>query len=277
MAIGDKAAMLRGPLFMGSRSEDVKRVQQSLNDRAKSMLISNVFPLNPDGAFGLKTDKAVRAFQTAQKLAVDGIVGQKTAGGLGFTNFVQAPRPISQPPVRPPGVAPLMPQNGQSKPSRPQDSPLLKIAQILHNIYSALANEVGSYLLKIGDAIDVNIQRYVNRWIQMVKNITNSVYGALIGMGENIQAAGPFIRNSSRQVADELRALIQGVCGESMILRAVLGPSESRMCNSILNIGEGANKVCSGVGGSVEDFANAGRSVVYSLLGTLGAIVKQYA
>jgi hypothetical protein len=152
-----------------------------------------------------------------------------------------------------------------------------RIAQELRNLYTILANEVAGYLRKIAVAIDVGIENYVRRWTQMVKNITNSVYGTLIGLSENLPAAGQFIRSSSRQVAEEMHALVQGVCGESMILRAVLAPSETRMCNSIINIGDKADRVCSGVGGSIEDFANSGRSLVYGLLGTLGAIVKEYA
>jgi peptidoglycan hydrolase-like protein with peptidoglycan-binding domain len=42
-----------------------------------------------DGQFGLKTESAVRGYQTQQGLAVDGIVGDRTwwvpAGGAGAT------------------------------------------------------------------------------------------------------------------------------------------------------------------------------------------------
>jgi Putative peptidoglycan binding domain len=268
---------LRGPLFLGSNSDDVKRMQQSLNERSRTILTANVFPLSADGAFGMKTDKGVRAFQSFQKLAVDGIVGKKTSAALGFSNFIEAPRPAYVPPMRPPGVDPIMPQNGQAGPARPQDSPLHQIAHELGKIYSILANEVANYFRKIGNLIDINIERYVNRWIHMVKNISGSVYTNLINLGNNIQAAGQFIRNSSRQIAEEMRALVQGACGESVILTAVLGPSEARMYSSIINIGNGAERVCSGAGGTVTDFANSGLSLVYGLLGTLGAIVKEYA
>ena len=61
-------------LSQGSSGEQVKTVQRIL-----SAMGYDLGTLNPyDGNFGNKTDAAVRAFQTASGLTVDGVVGQKT-------------------------------------------------------------------------------------------------------------------------------------------------------------------------------------------------------
>lgn len=52
-------------LLKGSRGDDVKRVQHILN-------------ITADGVFGPQTDGAVRSFQIAHGLTVDGVVGVKT-------------------------------------------------------------------------------------------------------------------------------------------------------------------------------------------------------
>lgn len=57
-------------LKRGCRGEDVKTLQRALN-------------LLDDGIFGVLTDEAVREFQKANKLSVDGIVGSKTWAALG--------------------------------------------------------------------------------------------------------------------------------------------------------------------------------------------------
>lgn len=44
---------------------------------------SKVYPLNPDGIFGIKTENATRDFQTAFHLSVDGIIGPQTWHALG--------------------------------------------------------------------------------------------------------------------------------------------------------------------------------------------------
>lgn len=56
----------------GSRGEDVKTLQTKLN-------------LMADGIFGKLTDEAVREFQKANGLTVDGIVGPKTWAALGVS------------------------------------------------------------------------------------------------------------------------------------------------------------------------------------------------
>lgn len=57
---------------LGSRGEDVKILQQRLN-------------LIADGIFGVITDEAVRNFQKANGLTVDGIVGANTWAKLGIS------------------------------------------------------------------------------------------------------------------------------------------------------------------------------------------------
>ncbi len=64
----------------GSYCGEVKTVQRLLN--ALGYKGSNGKVLTVDGDFGTNTDYAVRAFQTAEKLAVDGIVGKDTWSAL---------------------------------------------------------------------------------------------------------------------------------------------------------------------------------------------------
>ena len=62
-------------LRRGSKGPDVVRLQQQL-------AASGFDPGGADGSFGAKTEAAVRAFQTARGLSVDGIVGPKTWAAL---------------------------------------------------------------------------------------------------------------------------------------------------------------------------------------------------
>jgi|SRR5271166_1616867 len=61
-------------LSQGASGQDVRAVQQGLNLRAPS----DSTPLVADGAFGPRTDAAVRNFQQANGLDADGIVGPLT-------------------------------------------------------------------------------------------------------------------------------------------------------------------------------------------------------
>ena len=63
----------------GSRGDDVKKLQELLNQ--------NGYSLDVDGSFGPKTREAVKDYQTKNSLKVDGIVGTNTWGALtGSTN-----------------------------------------------------------------------------------------------------------------------------------------------------------------------------------------------
>ena len=66
------------PLQIGSEDEQVKQLQRSLPTWTTPNLLS------ADGIFGSKTQAAVKAYQSAMELPVDGIVGQTTASALGL-------------------------------------------------------------------------------------------------------------------------------------------------------------------------------------------------
>ena len=71
MTTGALAKTKAGGLTYGDRGEDVQRVQQALE-------ILGYKPGKVDGTFGAYTENALRKFQKAHGLAVDGIAGTKT-------------------------------------------------------------------------------------------------------------------------------------------------------------------------------------------------------
>ncbi|MFT8318442.1 MAG: peptidoglycan-binding protein [Sporolactobacillus sp.] len=61
-----------GTLKEGSRGKEVERVQNALNRAAGRNLLA------VDGVYGLKTEAAVKSYQSRHRIAADGIVGPKT-------------------------------------------------------------------------------------------------------------------------------------------------------------------------------------------------------
>ena len=87
--------MTKPTLRKGDRGDEVKTLQEALN--------TNGYQLTVDGAFGSKTENAVKDFQSKHKLTADGIVGPKTWEAL---TADEAPDWIEDEPVDDPeGVA----------------------------------------------------------------------------------------------------------------------------------------------------------------------------
>lgn len=82
------AAPIIGPFRTGLRDAGVRVVQERLNEVARA----GAPRLVPDGAFGQKTDAAVREFQRSKGLKADGVVGPLTAKALGFTQYTSMQR-----------------------------------------------------------------------------------------------------------------------------------------------------------------------------------------
>jgi peptidoglycan hydrolase-like protein with peptidoglycan-binding domain len=81
-------APIMGPFRIGHRNDGVRVVQERLNELARA----GSPRLTADGAFGRKTDAAVRDFQKGRGLKVDGVVGPLTAKALGFTQYTSLQR-----------------------------------------------------------------------------------------------------------------------------------------------------------------------------------------
>ncbi len=108
-------------LQRGDRGSSVRKVQQAL-----IILGFPVPEVGANGIFGVETDLAVRSYQEARGLEVDGIIGSETIGSLDEEFFTSAPEssvlPITKPqvsevptplfpesPVRSPRASPVVP------------------------------------------------------------------------------------------------------------------------------------------------------------------------
>ena len=84
--------MKLGELDQGSRGQQVQMLQHLLNttDRLRP-------PLDLDGLFGPRTDRAVRRYQARHKLEIDGIVGPRTWLTLGARSAILPDAPVYVP------------------------------------------------------------------------------------------------------------------------------------------------------------------------------------
>ena len=83
------SSMISTTLKQGMQGENVRMLQQRLTELG--------YPCSADGKFGAKTAAAVKAFQTAQHLSVDGIAGPKTLKALFGDDVAPAPEPTPTP------------------------------------------------------------------------------------------------------------------------------------------------------------------------------------
>lgn len=73
----NKAPVSTAIVSMGDRGQDVRNLQEKLQDRG--------YTANPDGIFGSETEGAVRNLQSDQGIAVDGIAGPDTNNALSLS------------------------------------------------------------------------------------------------------------------------------------------------------------------------------------------------
>jgi peptidoglycan hydrolase-like protein with peptidoglycan-binding domain len=109
----EKAAASAPPLARGESSHAVALLQAALITRKYKLPKSSTKKHGaPDGIFGDETVSAVRAFQTDQKLVVDGVAGKSTIGRL---DSLLPPAPPA-PPLKLPKPTPAAPPPAPSPP-----------------------------------------------------------------------------------------------------------------------------------------------------------------
>lgn len=120
-------------LQKGSTGDEVKKLQTALGFTGKDV----------DGIFGQKTQQAVRDYQKANGLSVDGIAGDQTLGKLYATKQTTPSAPAATTPT------PTTPQNNTSfkyeefKYTDPKDSDLVKQADAM--LQQQIANKPGEF------------------------------------------------------------------------------------------------------------------------------------
>jgi len=91
---GTAGCAINAAVRLGSRGDGVRCIQTALNAAGYS-----VGPV--DGAFGNQTLRAVRSYQQAKGLVVDGVAGRQTGTALGIWGTPSAPAPTTPAPSTP--------------------------------------------------------------------------------------------------------------------------------------------------------------------------------
>ena len=253
------ASGITGPLAIGSRGPDVRTLQEALNRTTPSP------GLQPDGAFGLKTDSAVRAFQRSKGLKADGIVGPLTAKALGLRYTagavprLPAPGPLPPQPPRGPNEVPVIPGPPAST----------AIAQLVEAVIQGLT-EVQNGAIRIVLAAEDLPAVVANEIRSLLSGPFQAAIGALRAAVRealaNVAAAGSIISAAVRTAIQRVNSALDAVLGVLSRLPDLLGLSGitskiraiiaklQRAVEAILDL---ILRTLSGIGSSVSQAASA--------------------
>jgi peptidoglycan hydrolase-like protein with peptidoglycan-binding domain len=230
-------APIMGPFRTGLRNDGVRVVQERLNEVARA----GAPRLVPDGAFGQKTDAAVRDFQKAMGLKADGVVGPLTAKALGFSHYMSLQRmgqgAMQLASVITGSLARMIPApHVQPDPDYNALVALAVHADVLHRVLGALGtipgatgvlqdvNQVVGQLqtqLAIAKALHLG-----NRSLAQVKAQQESLHGQLLALSRKLQSlAAPKQATLSAAEKSMLQLLVmqtQMLAMHGQIMRAVL-------------------------------------------------------
>ena len=215
-----------GYVFLGSRSESVKRLQQRFNEmRAQYAQLKATDVLEVDGAFGMATHRAVLKVQGYSKLKADGIVGPMTAVAFGFSNYVQRqvpyvpPRLVSPPRPVVPGEAPLPPA-----PQPKERNPLTDVGLLASDAVRNLIDFVVRSLMPVIDAAEDELKEGLKRMAGRLRKAAASFCATLIACFDvTTSVAIERVRDMFRGCFARLRGDINLIFTEAQSLGLIVG------------------------------------------------------
>ncbi|MDX2381824.1 MAG: peptidoglycan-binding protein [Acidimicrobiia bacterium] len=121
-----------GVLSKGARGPAVEAVQWALTRAG--------FPAGIDGDFGPATERAVKEFQTAKKLTVDGLIGANTWAKLGLLADGRQPQEdVTPPPPKPAAKKPAPAKKAPAKKAPAKKPTAKQAAAVVHGSAAAAA------------------------------------------------------------------------------------------------------------------------------------------
>lgn len=255
---------ITGPLVVGSRGPNVRTLQEALNNTTPSPR------LQPDGAFGLKTDAAVRAFQRLKNLKVDGIVGPKTAAALGL-RFTAAVAPLPPGPSPQPPGPPRLPHEIPVTPGAPDAT---AIAQLVEAVVQGLS-EIHSGVLRVVNSLDELPDVVLNEIRSLLAGPFQAAVGILRGCVQaarvNVTAAASIIADAIRSAFQKMINALQAILGVLSRLPDLLGLGSvaDKIRQIIVKIQRAVEAIIDTI---IRTLAGAGRSVVEAASAIVGIL-----
>ncbi len=239
---------LDGVLLLGSRGSHVRRVQYRLNELARANLPA-------DGAFGLRTLRAVRAWQVQQRFVPHGRVDQRTAESLGFSRYVQ------RQPYRAPQVQAHAVQRVPQLPGGPLRDLVLETIQSVNLIFGTVTRVLAPLQLMAG-TVWADVQRLLAsahmRALQSLDQLARWV-------NPNVEAVEATLRRVARVVGTALRTALAWIGRSAVLLAPALATLSTRLSASLAQIWRVIGDVLAGAGGSARQILAAAERVMRKL------------
>jgi peptidoglycan hydrolase-like protein with peptidoglycan-binding domain len=239
---------LDGVLRLGSHGSHVRRVQHQLNDLARA-------GLHADGAFGLRTLRAVRAWQVQQRFVPDGRVDQRTAESLGFSRYVQR-HPYRALQVQAHAVRPI-----RQLPGGPLRDLVLAAIQTVNIIFSTVARVLEPLKRMVGTVWDT-VQRLLSaaqmRALQALDQLARWV-------NPKVEAIEATLRRVAKILSTAIGAAFDWIARSATLLAQALAQLRLRLAASLAQIWRVIDKVLSGAGGWAQQILAAAERAMRKL------------
>lgn len=239
---------LDGVLLLGSRGSHVRRVQSRLNELARANL-------HADGAFGLRTLRAVRAWQVQERFVPHGRVDQRTAESLGFARYVQR-QPYREPQAKAHAV-----QRVRQLPGGPLRDLVLAAVQTVNLVFGTVARVLEPLKLMIG-TVSADVQRLLSaahmRALQSLDELARWA-------NPNVEAVEATLRRVARIVGTALRTALAWVGRAAPLLAPAIAQLSARLAAALAHVWRVVDAVLAGAGGSAQQILAAAERVLRKL------------